>query len=106
MRPLAGDGGVAELLRAGLAAVRVPEGARPERTRWLPLWTMAQATARLQQQIGSIPEGSALAAFLPRIGAAAPDRELRCNAAPASTLLAGLKLARNGTASDTTPSPC
>ena len=34
--------------------------------------------------------------FLPRIGPAAPERELRCRAAVASTLLAGLELARDG----------
>jgi segregation and condensation protein A len=43
--PRAGDRDVAELLRACLVALRVPEDARPERTRWPPLWTTAQATA-------------------------------------------------------------
>ena len=95
-RPRAGEGDVAELFRACLVALRVPEGARPARTPRLPLWTVAQATARLQQQIGATPEGGALAVFLPRIAADAPHRALRCRAALASTLLAGLELARTG----------
>ena len=94
--PRAGDGDIAKLFRACLVALRVPQGARPERPSRLPLWTMAQTTARMQQQIGSIPERRALAAFLPRIAADAPDRALRCEATLASTVLAGLKLARNG----------
>lgn len=96
VRSPAGDGGVAELLRACLLALRVPEAAHAGRTRRLPLWTVAQATARVQRQIRLMPEGSALEAFLPKIGANAPDRELRCKAALASTLLAGLEMARNG----------
>lgn len=83
VQPRAGDGDVAELFRACLVALRVPEGARPERTPRLPLWTLA--------------EGSALAVFLPKIAADAPDRALRCKAALASTLLVGLELARSGT---------
>jgi segregation and condensation protein A len=107
-RPLAGGadvrnrsqadrGDIVALLQACLVALRVPEGARAERPRQLPLWTVAQAIARVEQQIRSAPDGRALAAFLPRIAADAPDRALRCKAALASALLAGLELARNGT---------
>ena len=42
------------------------------------------------------PAGGELGAFLPRIEADGPDRELRCRAAVASTLVAGLELARGG----------
>ncbi len=92
----AGDGDITELLRACLVAMRVPESARAERSRRIPFWTVAEAIARVQQQIGAMPDGGALGVFLPRIAANAPDRELRCRAALASTLLAGLELARNG----------
>jgi len=50
----------------------------------------------VQRRIGALPNGGALGVFLPRIAADAPDRDLRCRAALASTLLAGLELARNG----------
>jgi segregation and condensation protein A len=41
-------------------------------------------------------EALPLTAFLPAIPAEATQRDLRCRAAVASTLLAGLELARNG----------
>ena len=97
VQPRAGEADVAELFRACLVALRVPEGARLAQTPRLSLWTVAQAVVRMQQQVGSIPDRSALAVFLPKIGADVPDRALRCRAALASTLLAGLELARNGT---------
>jgi segregation and condensation protein A len=96
MRVQGGRGDITELLRACLVALRLPEGAGSGRPRPIPLWTVTQAIARVQQQIGSMPDGGALEVFLPRIAADAPDRALRCKAALASTLLAGLELARNG----------
>ena len=97
MRVQGGRSDITELLRACLMALRVPEGAESDRPRRPAVWTVAQAMARMQQQIGSMPDGGVLDVFLPVIGADAPDRELRCKAALASTLLAGLELARNGT---------
>ena len=44
-----------------------------------------------------MPDGSPLAAFLPKIDRDAPKRPLRCRAAIASTLIASLELARDGT---------
>ncbi len=43
-----------------------------------------------------LPDGSTLAAFLPRIDRGAANRTLRCRAAVANTLVAGLELARGG----------
>jgi segregation and condensation protein A len=61
-----------------------------------PLWRVSDAIARIETLIGTLPEGSSLAAYLPKIGDAEPGRALRCRAAVASTLIAGLELARGG----------
>ena len=61
-------------------------------------WRVADAVARIGEVLGSAPGGvgAELGAFLPRIGPAASEREVRCKAAVASTFLAGLELARDG----------
>jgi segregation and condensation protein A len=90
-------GDITELLRACLLALHVPdEQAAAYRPRPPPLWSMGDAIARIETLIGTLPEGSSLAAFLPKIGDAEPGRDLRCRAAVASTLIAGLELARGG----------
>ena len=43
-----------------------------------------------------MPDATPLAAFLPRLDGTDPGRTLRCRAAVASTLVAGLELARDG----------
>ena len=53
---------------------------------------MQDALARLRRLLGSLPDGASLEHFLPEF--AASPTELR--AALASTLLAGLELARDG----------
>ena len=58
---------------------------------------MADATARMLRLLPKLTGSTGLAAFLPVIPSEAPDRERRCKAAVASTLLAGLELARDGT---------
>ena len=95
---LAVAGDITALLRACLVALRVPKGAgvwQPARAR---LWQVADAVARIGVVLGSAPGGvgAELGAFLPRIGPAASEREVRCKAAVASTFLAGLELARDG----------
>ena len=91
-------GDITELLRACLAVLRVPEElAAAYQPRPLPFWSMADATARMLRQLPELTGGTGLAAFLPVIGSDTPDRERRCKAAIASTLLAGLELARAGT---------
>ncbi len=62
-----------------------------------PFWQVSDAIARIGTLLDELPDGSSLSAFLPKIDGAAPDRELRCRAAVASTLLAALELARQGT---------
>ena len=93
---VAGD--ITALLRACLVALRVPA----EADAWQParptLWRVADAAARIRQALDTAPGGTGaeLGVFLPRIGPAAPERELRCKAAIASILLAAMELARDG----------
>ena len=94
----AGVGDITALLRACLVALRVPEGAGVWQPARAGLWRVADAVARIGVVLGSAPcgGGAELGAFLPRIGPAASEREVRCRAAVASTFLAGLELARDG----------
>ena len=91
-------GDITALLRASLVALRVPAGANAWQPARPALWRVADAAARIGQWLHATPggEGTALGAFLPRIAPAGPERGLRCRAAVASTLLAGLELARDG----------
>jgi segregation and condensation protein A len=87
-----------DLLRACLPVLRVPEAqAATLRPRPPPLWTASDAIRQMMQLLAELPGGSLLAAFLPKIDRDAPKRPLRCRAAIASTLIASLELARNGT---------
>jgi segregation and condensation protein A len=82
----------AGLSRAYLTAVRRTMGKRRYRPAEVNIWTVKDALARLERLLGTLPDWSTLELFLP------PDltsgRERR--AATASTLLAGLELARSG----------
>ncbi|MDA8249377.1 MAG: segregation/condensation protein A [Rhodospirillales bacterium] len=90
-------GDITELLRACLVVLRVPdEQAAAARPRPPPLWRVTDAIDRIGQLIPVLSDGSPLGAFLPGIGQGEPCRELRCRAAVASTLIAGLELARTG----------
>ena len=93
---VAGD--ITALLRACLVALRVPAGTGVWQPARAGLWRVADAVGRIGQVLDAAPDGAGadLGAFLPRIGPAAPERELRCRAAVASTFLAGLELARDG----------
>ena len=92
-----GAGDLTELLRACLVALRVPEAvAETYRPRPPQLWRVPDALARMDRLLGELPDGRPLAAFLPAIGGADPGRTLRCRAAVASTLIAGLERARDG----------
>jgi len=88
---------ITALLRACLVALKVPEtqavALRPKPT---PLWGVADAIGRVKGLLPLLPDGSPLRDFLPRIGLDVPRREVRCRAAVASTLVAGLELARTG----------
>lgn len=81
------------LLRGYLAALRRAAGARRYMPRPMTLWGVADALKRLANLLGSLPDWASLEQFLPeRLGSALERR-----AALASTLLAGLELARGGT---------
>lgn len=100
-RPRAAKPGFAALLEAALVVFRGPAG-RPEEQVCRPapprLWRAADALARVRRVLAHAPEGGTLALFLPRVARGAPDRDVRVRAAVASTFLAGLELARDGTA--------
>jgi segregation and condensation protein A len=87
---------IADLLLACLVALRVPEHADRYAPPRPPLWRVPDAVARITRLLAERPEGGALGTFLPRVDGNAPDHELRCRAAVASTLVAGLELARGG----------
>ena len=93
---VAGD--ITALLRACLVALQVPPGTGVWQPARAGLWRVADAAKCIGQVLDAAPDrgGVALGAFLPHIAPAAPERELRCRAAVASTLLAGLELARDG----------
>ncbi len=94
--PAGRAGDITALLRACLVALRIPEqAAAAYRPRPPPFWRVPDAIARIRQLLGVLRDGSPLAAFVPAIDGAEP--ELRRRAAVASTLLAGLELARDGT---------
>jgi segregation and condensation protein A len=83
------------LVRAYLAALRRAGGAARYRPRPVEVWTVQDALARLRAMLRCGAEWQLLEAFLPepRPGA---DAALQRRAAVASTLLAGLELARSG----------
>lgn len=83
---------VGALVRAYLAAMR--RGARKTtyRPRPLTLWTVQDALRRLGMLVGSVPDWTSLERFLPDSLSGPTERR----AALASTLLAGLEMARGG----------
>ena len=83
---------LSSLLRAYLAAVRRAAGQRTWKPGPLTVWTVKDALARLARLVGSLPDWSSLEAFLP--GELVSPTERR--AALASTLIAGLEMARGG----------
>ena len=89
-----------DLLRACLAALLVPEEAAVAlQPRPPPLWTASDALAQFARLQGVLPDGSPLQAYLPAIPPDAPRRALRQRAALASTLIAALERARDGSLS-------
>jgi segregation and condensation protein A len=88
-------GDITELLRACLVALRLDEQ-QAEAYRLPPTpWPVHETIARLRQRMTLLPDRSPLSDYLPVI----PDGDqlvLRTRAAVASTLIAGLELARDG----------
>ena len=60
------------------------------------LWRVTEAVERLRHMLEQKPEGGPLEQFLPELPPGSPDAALRRRAALASTLVAGLELARDG----------
>jgi segregation and condensation protein A len=90
-------GELTELLRACLPVLQVPQHqAAARRPRPPPLWTAGDAMRQFGRLLPELAHGCPLAAFLPTIPRDAPARALRCRVAVATTLLAGLELARDG----------
>ena len=86
--------GMPALLHAYLGALRRGGAQRRYRPRPLTVWTVQEALARLRAMLHSLPDGASLERFLPDFAADPMQRR----AALASTLLAGLELARDGQA--------
>ena len=88
---------ITDLFRACLVALRVPEQVDAYQLRFIALWRVPDAIARITRMLAAKPAGGALATFLPGVDGRGADKELRCRAAVASTFLGGLELARDGT---------
>jgi len=92
--------GFAALLEAGLivfwGAHERPEDAvyRPSPPR---LWRVTDALAYVRALLTTMLDGAPLVVFLPRLAADGANHLLRVRAAVASTFMAGLELAREGT---------
>jgi segregation and condensation protein A len=92
--PSARAGALTDLLRACLVALQVsPAQADQIRPLVLRLWQASDAIRHMSQRLGALPDGSRLSDYLPAL-ADGPDNRLRRRAALASTLVAGLELAR------------
>ena len=91
------EGDLSELLRGCLVALRLPSWVEFYRPLWPALWQVTDAMVRIRQLLNGGAEGDELARFLPAIAAGVPARDFQCRAAVASTLVAGLELARGGT---------
>ena len=81
------------LMRAYLGALRRAAGSRSYRPTPVTLWRVQDALQRLAALVGHLPDWTTLERFLPE--SLGTPMEIR--AATASTLLAGLELARDGT---------
>ncbi len=79
-------------MRGYLTALRRSGANRIYRPRALTLWTVQDALHRLSLLVGSLPDWSTLESFLPEALIDPVERR----AALASTLLAGLEMARGG----------
>jgi segregation and condensation protein A len=80
-------------VRAYLEAVRRGTKSSPYKPRALTLWTVQDALRRLVDLVGVLPDWTTLEQFLP----VHIDNPTERRAAMASTLMAGLEMARDGT---------
>ncbi|HLY87984.1 MAG TPA: ScpA family protein [Acetobacteraceae bacterium] len=84
---------LSSLVRAYLQVMRQRVRTRQYQPRLLTLWSVKDALQRLATLVGSLPDWTSLDDFLPEILGSPMERR----AALASTLLAGLEMARGGT---------
>ena len=100
---------IAALFRACLATLEKDAAAGTYRPAPTPLWRLPEALARMRRLLPTVPpEGAPLEGFLPEVSGRGACAALQRRAALASTLLAGLELAREGRAllaQDTTFGP-
>ena len=90
-------GDITDLLRACLKLLQMSEEmVAVYRPRPPPFWQVSQAIARIETLLAEQTDGAPLGAFLPTVGVDVADRWVRCRAAVASTLVAGLESARQG----------
>jgi segregation and condensation protein A len=88
-------GDITELLRACLAALQLPPAQEAASHPRLPrLWTASEAIRLMRQRLAGHDGAAPLGDFLPPLDDTGPHHKLRHRAAVASTLLAGLELAR------------
>ena len=88
---------IADLSRACLVVLRVPEHAQAYRPPLPPLWRVQDAVVRITRLLAEGVEGE-LGGFLPALKRDDSfDYEQQCRGAMASTLVAGLELARANT---------
>jgi segregation and condensation protein A len=88
-------GDLTDLLRACLVALQVPPGQAADiRPRPPRLWAASDAIRLMRQHLAGRDGARPLSDFLPPLADTAPHRALRHRAALASTLVAGLELAR------------
>jgi segregation and condensation protein A len=85
------------LLRACLTLLELPAWERVYRPNPPPLWRVPDALAHMRALLAGLPQGAALAAFLPAAVGQGPAARLQRRAALASTFVAGLELSRDGT---------
>jgi segregation and condensation protein A len=86
------------LLEACLSVFRADMGRPTEvyRPRRVVHWTPHQAMTQIETMLGELPDGGDLLGFVPKLPAEMADREHAVRVAIASTLVAGLELAREG----------
>jgi segregation and condensation protein A len=85
-----------DLLRASLVALLLPDDVAVYQPLPPALWRVADAIGRIREMLAAGTGSRPLGDFLPGIAADRPDHALRSRAALASTLVAGLELAREG----------
>ena len=87
---------ITDLFRACLVALRVPELGEAYRPMPPKLWRIADAIGRMRRMLGDGVERRRSCGRSCRACRPGPEQELRCRAALASTLVAGLELAKEG----------